>query len=127
MRLHTFAVLGLLACRTPLPSPREAALRPLIPELARIDDGKAWSVINAESSSASLEEGKTVLRLSPRGGNMKGSNVAMALVQGLEFAEGTIEVDLKGNGDAQASFLGVAFGISDGRTYEAVYFRPFNF
>ncbi|MGZ3429965.1 MAG: hypothetical protein ACXVCV_25115, partial [Polyangia bacterium] len=82
MRLHTFAVLGLLACRAPLPSPREAALRPLIPELARIDDGKAWSVINAESSSASLEAGKTVLRLSPRGGNMKGSNVAMALVEG---------------------------------------------
>jgi hypothetical protein len=112
------AVLGLLAC---------AALRPITPELARINDRKAWSVINAESSNASLEDGKRVVRLAPKGGNMKGSNVAMALVEGVEFGEGTIEIDLKGNGNAQASFLGVAFGSSDGKTYEAIYFRPFNF
>ncbi len=58
---------------------------------------------------------------------MKGSNVGMALIDGLEFAQGTIRIDLKGNGRERASFLGVAFGVADPKTYEAVYFRPFNF
>jgi hypothetical protein len=107
MRIHVVAALGLLACRSALPIPTR-------------------SVINGESVS-SVDDGKRVVRLSPLGGNRKGSNVAMALVDGLEFGEGTIEIDLKGNGNGQASFLGVAFGIADGTSYEAVYFRPFNF
>jgi Domain of Unknown Function (DUF1080) len=107
MRPHALAVLVLLSCRSALPPPR-------------------WSVINGDSTP-SVEDGKSVVRLYPRGGNMKGSNVGMALVDGLAFGEGTIEVDLKGNGAERASFLGVAFNISDEKTYEAVYFRPFNF
>ena len=39
----------------------------------------------------------------------------------------TIEVDLKGKDVFQKSFLGIAFhGVNDS-TYDAVYFRPFNF
>lgn len=45
----------------------------------------------------------------------------------MEFAEGTIEVDLKGRDAAERIFLGVAFNVADGKTFEAVYFRPFNF
>jgi hypothetical protein len=52
----------------------------------------------------------------------------MAFVAGVEFGEGAIEVDLKGNANGQVSFLGVAFNVGDGgKSYEAVYFRPFNF
>jgi hypothetical protein len=41
--------------------------------------------------------------------------------------DGTIEVELRGRDVVGQSFLGVAFRGLDDRTYEAVYFRPFNF
>jgi len=48
-------------------------------------------------------------------------------INGMSFATGTIEVDLKGQDVFQHSFLGVAFrGVNDS-TFDAVYFRPFHF
>ena len=45
-----------------------------------------------------------------------------------DFGNGTIEVDLLGRSQpVQGSFVGVAFHVADAQTYEAVYFRPFNF
>jgi hypothetical protein len=99
----------------------------ITPDLSRINEAKSWSVINGESENAK-EDGKSVLRLKPKGGNLpKGSNVGLALVEGADFAEGTIDIDLKGKGEREASFVGVAFNVADGKTFEAVYFRPFNF
>ncbi|MBB5637710.1 hypothetical protein HDE68_003635 [Pedobacter cryoconitis] len=43
-----------------------------------------------------------------------------------EFSTGTIDIDLRGKDIFQQSFLGIAIG-PDTTTYEAVYFRPFNF
>jgi hypothetical protein len=43
------------------------------------------------------------------------------------FSTGTIEVDLKGKNVFQQSFLGIAFHGIDTTTYDAIYFRPFNF
>ena len=96
------------------------------PDVARIDDANAWRVVNAESHLA-LEDGNQVIKLAPVGGNRKGSNVAMALVAGVRCAEGAIDVDLRGRGEAGASFVGIAFGVADATRYEAVYFRPFRF
>jgi hypothetical protein len=96
------------------------------PNISQINDGKTWSLINADCAAAT-EEGKSVVRLKPRGQSRTGSVIGMALVEGLDFAEGTIDVDLKGKGKFQTSFVGVAFGVADGKTFEAVYFRPFNF
>jgi hypothetical protein len=103
-----------------------AEQKPIQPDLSKIEDGRTWSAINLKSN-AIAENGKSVLQLSPLGGNKKGSNVGIALVEGLEFAEGIIDIDLKGQGKMHASFLGVAFSVADGKTFEAVYFRPFNF
>jgi hypothetical protein len=104
-----------------------ALAKAITPDLSRINDGKTWNVINAESETAK-EDGKNVVHLKPKGGDFPGrSNAGLALVEGLEFAEGTLEIDLKGKGAAQTSFLGVAFSVVDGKTFEAVYFRPFNF
>ncbi|MDJ1479789.1 DUF1080 domain-containing protein [Cytophagaceae bacterium YF14B1] len=48
-------------------------------------------------------------------------------LNGITFGNGTIEIDLKGKDVLQRSFLGVVFhGVNDS-TYDAVYFRPFNF
>lgn len=103
MRARALNVLGLLSCHP-----------------------TTWSVINGETRAAA-EDRRRVLPLAPIGGNRQGSSVAMALAGGAEFTTGTIEIDLKGNGGEQASFLGVAFAVADTQTYEAVYFRPFNF
>jgi hypothetical protein len=46
---------------------------------------------------------------------------------GSDFAEGTIELEVKGRDLLGRSFLGVAFHGKDDNTYEAVYVRPFNF
>src|SRR5581483_7687111 len=100
--------------------------RAITPDLAQIKDGKTWNVINAEFNTF-VEEGKRVVQLKPKGESRKGSLLGMALVEGLEFAEGTIDIDLKGKGKMRASFLGIAFNVADEKTFEAVYFRPFNF
>lgn len=43
------------------------------------------------------------------------------------FSQGTIEVDVKGRNLVQKSFVGIAFQIQNDSTFEAIYFRPFNF
>jgi hypothetical protein len=43
------------------------------------------------------------------------------------FGDGTIELDLRGKDVLQQSFLGVAFHGVDEKTFDDVYFRPFNF
>jgi hypothetical protein len=48
-------------------------------------------------------------------------------IEGTDFAEGTIELDVRGKDVLQQSFVGVAFHRQDDQTYEAVYLRPFNF
>ena len=94
----------------------------LTPALAKIGDAKAWRVLNGDA-----EAGGSVVQLKPKGEPGPGSNVALALVEGVELAEGTFEIDLKGAGPVERSFLGLAFGAIDERRFEAVYFRPFNF
>jgi len=51
----------------------------------------------------------------------------LAWLEGFQFSNGVIEIDLKGKNVLQRSFVGVAFHGVDEKTYEAVYFRPFNF
>jgi hypothetical protein len=113
----------LAAAPPPADATRSAAI---VPDLGKVGDAKVWRVINGEVRAAE-EGGRRVARLAPVGGNRKGSNVAMALVEGAELTEGTFEVDLRGDPAGKASFVGVAFGVTDGSRHEAVYFRPFNF
>jgi len=94
--------------------------------LSKVNDAKAWKLINAECV-VSKEDDKDVVRLKPKVEVAKGSSIGLALVEGQEFSEGTIELDLKGKGKDEASFVGVAFSVADEKTFEAVYFRPFNF
>jgi len=43
------------------------------------------------------------------------------------FKNGTVELDIKGNDRRGESFVGIAFHALDHITYDAIYFRPFNF
>lgn len=51
----------------------------------------------------------------------------LAILEDVIFDGGTIEVQLLGENSPGRSFVGVAFNIQDDETYEAIYFRPFNF
>lgn len=55
------------------------------------------------------------------------SGLGIAWLKDVTFSEGTIEVDLKGNDAMQQTFPGIVFHAIDTITYDAVYFRPFNF
>jgi hypothetical protein len=51
----------------------------------------------------------------------------VAWLDGVNFANGNIELDIKGRDVLQQSFVGVAFHGVDEKTLDAIYFRPFNF
>jgi hypothetical protein len=94
--------------------------KPIEPDLAALADGKG---LNASKRTITrLTDGaRNGVRLSEAEGE------GPAYLPGIEFANGTIEVDIKGKDVQGASFVGVAFHGVDGTTYDAIYFRPFNF
>ena len=49
------------------------------------------------------------------------------ILEDIEFDKGIIEVELLGENNPGKSFIGIAFNIQNDSTFEAVYFRPFNF
>ncbi|MFT3934993.1 MAG: hypothetical protein QM726_15310 [Chitinophagaceae bacterium] len=51
----------------------------------------------------------------------------LAWIPGIQFSEGSIDVDLRGKDIFLHSFLGIAFHAKDSSQYEVIYFRPFNF
>jgi len=51
----------------------------------------------------------------------------LAVFKEISFVTGTLEIDLRGENNPGKSFIGIAFNIEDEETFEAVYFRPFNF
>jgi hypothetical protein len=55
------------------------------------------------------------------------ANDGLAWIAGVEFSEGTIELEVKGRNQPGQSFVGIAFYGQDNRTFDAVYLRPFNF
>ena len=51
----------------------------------------------------------------------------LGILEDIEFDNGIIEVELLGENNPGKSFIGIAFNIQNDKTYEAIYFRPFNF
>jgi hypothetical protein len=69
------------------------------------------------------EETKPGVRLEEKQNSKEG----VAWLPNLSFSEGTIELDIRGKDVLQRSFVGIAFHGSGERSYDAIYFRPFNF
>jgi glyoxylase-like metal-dependent hydrolase (beta-lactamase superfamily II) len=93
---------------------------PVAPDLLRLASGQGAQVYN-RNLTARPEDGRPVARLDAAPGD------GGALLDGVLLGEGVIEVDLRGKDVAQQSFLGIAFHWVDWSTFDAVYFRPFNF
>jgi hypothetical protein len=84
----------------------------------RLKSGKLRAVNREVTPSQAGREG---IHLSEAEGN------GVAWIEGTDFAQGTIELDIRGRDLMQRSFVGVAFHRTADTTYEAVYLRPFNF
>jgi hypothetical protein len=90
------------------------------PDLKLIPQGKGWQG-SLHTAQAAARDTAAAIQF-----NQPGQNIVW--LEGFEFHEGTIEFDAKGqSAPPQSSFIGVAFRVVDARTYDAVYFRPFNF
>ena len=76
---------------------------------------------------------RAVNRDAPAPGSGRGIHVGekagpgVIWIEGTDFSEGTIELEVRGRDVPQQSFVGVAFHGKDDNTYEGVYLRPFNF
>lgn len=95
------------------------------PDFSSVADSAAWAVTHADAKSMAMD-GKRAIRLIAEGDSANGI-VGLALPRTLALSTGVIEIDLKGKNVKQRSFVGVAFNVVDAKTFEAVYFRPFNF
>ena len=51
----------------------------------------------------------------------------VAWLKGVEFSNGTIEFDVRGEDVKQHSFVGIAFHGMNDSTFDAIYLRPFQF
>jgi hypothetical protein len=92
----------------------------IVPDLSDIVSGEGWTLFNREASVA-MEGDRTVVTFDAPPGD------GAAWLVGSEFHNGTIEVLIRGKNNPGRSFVGVAFRGVDDETYDAVYFRPFNF
>ena len=97
-----------------------AQAKPIEPDLGALAGGGKLTVFN-RTVSRFADNGKQGARMS------EAPNDGVAYVPGVQFANGTIDIDIRGKDVQQQSFVGVAFHGVDGTTYDAVYFRPFNF
>jgi hypothetical protein len=94
--------------------------RAIEPDLAALAGGKGLKVFN-RSLSALSDGARKGVRLSESPGD------GVAYLEGIELADGAIEFDIRGKDVQGQSFVGVAFHGLDEKTYDGIYFRPFNF
>ncbi len=91
-----------------------------VPDLAKIVNEEVWIISNRiVDSSGDID--KTVVFFNSQSGD------GIAWLKGFNLKNGTIEADIKGKDVQGSSFVGIAFRGVDEQTYDAVYFRPFNF
>lgn len=88
-------------------------------DLQKLDAEKKISIYNRHGGV--LNGSEPVLHLDGQ------NDAGIAWLSDYNFTNGTIEFDVKGKDVLQKSFVGIAFHATDEHTYDAIYFRPFNF
>ena len=87
-----------------------------------VENKSLWKYYNRSPAFIMKEQGKIYsLMLNSVLGD------GLAVYQDLEFENGILEFDIKGKDVLQQSFVGIAFHIQNDSTFNAIYFRPFNF
>jgi len=93
-----------------------AQQKAFVPDLSKVNDTSMWIVHNR---SATFNDGE--LTLNGKEGD------GLVLLKNYSFSNGKIELDIKGKDDRGRSFVGIAFHAINDSTYDAIYFRAFNF
>lgn len=88
----------------------------LRPDLSKVQDSELWEYHNVRTS---YQGGILEMQVDGNGG--------LLILKDVNFSDGTIELDIKGEDKRGGSFLGLAFHGVDEKTYDAIYFRAFNF
>ena len=99
-------------------APAQAPSAATIDLADRLTTGKLRAV---NRQATALSGGRRGVHVDAKPGN------GVVWVEGTEFSQGTVELDVRGKDAFQQSFLGLAFHGKDDNSYEAVYLRPFNF
>lgn len=85
-----------------------------------LSEKKNWGLINRSAKTID-ENGKAGVFLTASPGD------GALVLKDLQFSSGIIEADIKGEDLMGQSFVGIAFHVQPDSSYDAVYFRPFNF
>lgn len=93
---------------------------PQVIDLHNLVKHKGIEVFNRELSLIN-EPAYLGIRLS------KDEGEGVAWLKGIEFSNGIIEFDVRGEDVQQHSFVGIAFHAKDNATFDAIYLRPFHF
>src|SRR6185295_15810533 len=89
-------------------------------DLHKAVKNKEIDVFNRELSLIN-DPGHKGIRLS------KDFGEGIAWLKGIEFSNGVIEFDVRGEDVKQHSFVGIAFHGANDSTFDAIYLRPFRF
>lgn len=92
----------------------------LVVDLHNTVKNKDIQVFNRELSLIN-EGSRSGIRLS------KAEGEGVAWLKGIEFSNGTLEFDVRGEDVKQHSFVGIAFHGKNDSTFDAIYLRPFQF
>lgn len=95
------------------------------PDLTQLVKGKGWKVFNRKVSALNDRFGGPARQRGVHLDEREGDGGAW--LENYQFANGEIEFDVKGKDVLQQSFVGIAFHVIDSTTFDAIYFRPFNF
>jgi hypothetical protein len=87
----------------------------LTPNIGNYNDSSEWVVYNRD---VNYDNG---IHLNAKYGN------GFLRLKNIEFKNGRIELDIRGKDEQGRSFVGIAFHGENDSTYDAIYFRPFNF
>ncbi len=113
LRLSAIACITLLSFSSFLP-------KPLVIDLHKAMKNKELTIVNREVTIINEENHKGI-KLS------KAYGEGIVWLNNIEFSNGTIEFDVRGEDIKQHSFVGIAFHGKNDSTYDAVYLRPFQF
>jgi hypothetical protein len=122
LSIACFAALALAAALGAKPSSIAAAAGAAAPQAIDLAERLTSGKLRAVNRSVTALQG-------PRKGvhvDEKQAN-GVVWIDGTDFGQGTIEIDVRGRDVVDRSYLGVAFHRKDDATYECVYLRPFNF
>jgi hypothetical protein len=93
---------------------------PLLIDLHHLVKKKGIQVFNRELTLIN-ERSHLGIRLS------KDEGEGIAWLKGIEFSNGILEFDVRGEDVKQHSFVGIAFHGKNDSTFDAIYLRPFQF